>query len=514
MNVFAEFEAGITFDAFRVTLPNDWRLVRAEQVDQARTTRTSLAVTRDGKAWVAESRYPLTSPLRIVLTVLPDDGESLATVGMQPGNFVATREGRRLEPVGDALQAEIPVSESRGSSGRAFNLQAAGKLAAAPDAANLTFPATRAFTTEFWFQTVDRDVILLSTWDGDEAGSYPMEFIVDAGGNLRCYSGQNGMHYSVLSDRPVSDGSWHHVAYVRDAEARQASLFLDGKLVDSVYLPERMQSAAYPLIIGGRASAGSRPAVGLLDELRIFAGARSAEVIAAEARIPGRNLAERPLIFVDFESQLPPSLESDRSVFVPSDLALHQAISDARAMVRNGVVEIEWRITSGEAQTVTLERSENGLVFVPIYLVASGQRDSRTSSVDRSYSFQDLEAIGSTVAFYRFTQDFKDGSELISNTIKVGLGDPEAPESFTLIGNSPNPFVQSTQVIYELTEAMHVRLSVWDLSGHLVEWLVDRTVDPGRHEVSFSANDLPSGTYFVRMESEQGVLTRKMILRK
>ena len=44
--------------------------------------------------------------------------------------------------------------------------------------------------------------------------------------------------------------------------------------------------------------------------------------------------------------------------------------------------------------------------------------------------------------------------------------------------------------------------------------LVDATRDQGSHEVQFDATDLPSGTYFVRMRTVDGVQTRQIILMK
>lgn len=514
LNVFAQWEGGYTFDAVRISLPRHWQLLAAEQVDDARLHRTPLDLRREGGQWIVEGPTRFTSPIRLVITASPDGEEGVGSIKLQATNLVPTKGKLLSEAVGDAVRTDIPVEESRGSSGHALRLESAAKFDNGPDAELPEFSATGSFTVEFWFQTISRDVILLSTWNGEEAANYPFEFVVDAGGNLRCYEGLGGMHYSVVSDRPVSDGAWHHVAYVRDDTTHMASLMVDGRPVDSVYLPDDAGGRSYPVAIGGRISATSSKASGLFDELRIWNTARTAEVISAETRLPGRSLSRRPAILVDFEGALPPSLEGDDRVLAASDLALHQPVVGARAEVESGTVEIAWRVTGGEAQTVTLERSADGTEFVPIYLVVAGARDRTRSGFDRSYSFRDVEVNGASVAYYRLTQDFEDGSRIVSNTIKVGLGEAEVPSAFNLIGNSPNPFVLSTQVFFELTEPMHVRLSVWDISGHLVEWLANQEMEAGRHQVTFSADELPSGTYFVRMESEHGAMTRKMILRK
>lgn len=513
VSFFVEWEEGHTFDAIRVRLPNGWDLLAVREVDDTRLRQTAMRLRPEGDEWIAEARFRIATPLRVVVTALPDKRLGDATVEIQAGNLVPARKGLKLESVGEGKKASVVVEESRPAGGHALRLESAGVLRAALDADPARLPTTSSFAVEFWLQTVALDAIILSTWDGNEAGSYPFEFVIDAGGNLRCYSGLAGTHFSLVSTRPLADGEWHHIAYVRDADTNLASLYVDGRKDDSVFLADQGVSVSYPIALGGRVGSNALTTSGLIDEVRVWSHARSADAIVAGARLPGRGLSDRPAVVLDFESPLPASIEG-ADILVASDLALHQPVRDARAEVKTGGVEIAWRLTSAEAQTVTLERSEDGSVFLPIYLVVAGARDAAAGALDRGYSFTDVDVDGSTVFYYRFTQDFADGSRLVSNTLKLGLGDAEAPKSFELIGNSPNPFVHSTQVFFELTERMHVRLSVWDISGHLVDWLVNATLEPGRHFVPFTADDLPSGTYFVRMESEGGVETRKMILSK
>ena len=65
-----------------------------------------------------------------------------------------------------------------------------------------------------------------------------------------------------------------------------------------------------------------------------------------------------------------------------------------------------------------------------------------------------------------------------------------------------------------LPQAQTVRLAVYNALGQRVRLLVEGMVSEGAHEVQFEARDLPSGTYFYRLESQAGVVTRSMILMK
>ena len=85
-------------------------------------------------------------------------------------------------------------------------------------------------------------------------------------------------------------------------------------------------------------------------------------------------------------------------------------------------------------------------------------------------------------------------------------------ESVQLI-NSPNPFVESTLIMFELTENSQIELSVTDLTGKQIRVLADREFSPGAHQIEFNAAGLSSGVYFCRLRSADGVKIHKMILR-
>lgn len=93
-------------------------------------------------------------------------------------------------------------------------------------------------------------------------------------------------------------------------------------------------------------------------------------------------------------------------------------------------------------------------------------------------------------------------------------GETETPEELALNQNYPNPFNPATTISYELPEASHVELTVYDMLGRRVATLVDENIQAGRHEVSWNAEGVSSGTYIYRLEVSDsdaaGVLTRQM----
>ena len=99
--------------------------------------------------------------------------------------------------------------------------------------------------------------------------------------------------------------------------------------------------------------------------------------------------------------------------------------------------------------------------------------------------------------------------------------DAEHPVSyrFNLRPNTPNPFNPNTRIDFELDRARHVQVTIYDLAGRLVRRLVDRSLEPGRHNTVWDGRNgrgqrVASGVYFYRLASGDLLQTRKMVLLK
>jgi hypothetical protein len=96
----------------------------------------------------------------------------------------------------------------------------------------------------------------------------------------------------------------------------------------------------------------------------------------------------------------------------------------------------------------------------------------------------------------------------------------EAPElRLALDQNYPNPFNPQTTIQYHLERPGDVRVSIFDLQGRHVRTLVEGARDSGAHRVVWNGTDergqaVPAGTYVYRLETEQRLLSRTMVLVK
>ncbi len=90
------------------------------------------------------------------------------------------------------------------------------------------------------------------------------------------------------------------------------------------------------------------------------------------------------------------------------------------------------------------------------------------------------------------------------------------PLAFTMEQNYPNPFNPETQIRYELPEASHVTLRLYNLMGQLVRTLVDAEEPAGSHAVRWDGRDaqgqeLASGVYLYQIKAGSFVATKKML---
>lgn len=96
-------------------------------------------------------------------------------------------------------------------------------------------------------------------------------------------------------------------------------------------------------------------------------------------------------------------------------------------------------------------------------------------------------------------------------------GGPSAtliPTEFGLGQNYPNPFNAATVISFSLRESGRVTLEVYNIAGKKVATLVDGWQSAGEHHALFEASAFASGIYFYRLQAENAVQTKKIILMK
>ena len=90
----------------------------------------------------------------------------------------------------------------------------------------------------------------------------------------------------------------------------------------------------------------------------------------------------------------------------------------------------------------------------------------------------------------------------------------EVPTAFRLEQNYPNPFNPTTAIRFSISQSRFASLKVFDLLGKTVATLLNDNVKSGSYEVVFDATQMTSGVYFYRLQSDNLVQTRRLLLLK
>lgn len=77
--------------------------------------------------------------------------------------------------------------------------------------------------------------------------------------------------------------------------------------------------------------------------------------------------------------------------------------------------------------------------------------------------------------------------------------------------NQPNPFNNKTIISFKLNKTTNVCLKIYDITGKLVDEIINEIKPAGKHQVIFSPKNLQTGIYYYQFITEDKILTKKML---
>ncbi|RQV99040.1 T9SS C-terminal target domain-containing protein [bacterium] len=169
-------------------------------------------------------------------------------------------------------------------------------------------------------------------------------------------------------------------------------------------------------------------------------------------------------------------------------------------------VSLNWS-TASETNNDHFDILRNGTVV--------GRITAANSASGSSYNWTDSGLNnGRSYEYTLISVAVSGASEELATASATPNGSNATVLEYALHQNYPNPFNPETNITFDLVETSNVMLTVYNPMGQTVATLVSGELSAGRHSVSFSAADLPSGLYFYRMEAGEFSAVRKMILMK
>ncbi len=512
-NLFVEWQGDDVVAGGLLRLPPDWRLVDVASIRQGRREPVSWTFDSAAAAYRVTRSERVAGRTQFVFRVAAPDYDGRGAWSLTP--LIAGEKNEEELEMGLPMRAEV-VSEPSRLDESDLVAVFGGKTRIELRSRDLPiFTGDRSYTVECWFKSTGLGEVILSAWEGEEETGYPIELVVAPDGVVQFFRGEPGRHVSMSSRRPVADGTWHHVAIVHDEVRGWTRMLVDGVPADSLtgHTTDATAGSARRLCIGGRCEAAndersdsrSTAYSGRLDMIRFWPTARTVRQIAASMGEKIPPVAGMIAIGFDESSSRDLVVTGARIRREPTDFLFFDPVEDLSATMEAGAVRVEWKAGNRNTTEFVIERSRDGVLFEEV-----GRQEP--SGRHGSYEFADVEPPGGVV-YYRIRQMLANGGNRPSGTLKVGVGEelPTVTNS-RLAGNFPNPFGGRTTVRFEVRETEQLSVSVWDLSGHQVALLYEGQASAGTHEVPFESGDLPSGTYFVRLQTDEGVSTRTITL--
>ena len=75
-------------------------------------------------------------------------------------------------------------------------------------------------------------------------------------------------------------------------------------------------------------------------------------------------------------------------------------------------------------------------------------------------------------------------------------------------------FNPTTKIKFDLPNSSIVRINVFDITGRMINEILNMNLNAGSYETEFNGANLSSGIYYYRIEAGNFVETKKMILIK
>lgn len=116
-----------------------------------------------------------------------------------------------------------------------------------------------------------------------------------------------------------------------------------------------------------------------------------------------------------------------------------------------------------------------------------------------------------------YVQEWYKRYRISGGTVTIGIEQlsSEIPNKFSLSQNYPNPFNPSTNINYTVAKNSNITLKIYDVTGKVLQTLVNEQQSAGTYKVSMTALNMASGVYFYVLESDGVKIdSKKMILVK
>ncbi len=188
-------------------------------------------------------------------------------------------------------------------------------------------------------------------------------------------------------------------------------------------------------------------------------------------------------------------------------------VAYAQYQTENDRLQVHVSTNCGSTWTQVYSKQGSTLSTAP----ATTTSFTPTSAQWRSESINMTSYIGNTNVLVRFRGISNYGNNLFLDNINMNssmVGIYEESANSSSLDVYPNPFSNNTTLEINLTANQKVRVDVYNVIGENVYSIDKGQLPSGEHKVVLNAEELPSGVYFVTLTTNEGRISKRVVVNK
>lgn len=185
-------------------------------------------------------------------------------------------------------------------------------------------------------------------------------------------------------------------------------------------------------------------------------------------------------------------------------------LPDFKSGLLGDSVKLSWRASNQQSKTVyNIQRTvQSDTGTIPWKIIATIKPHKKISS--KYYEYFDEPDISGTL-YYRITEANSSGGMQVSETEKINYFGNSVEAA---VGqNNPNPFSDSTTISFFLPDSNEVTFDFFNDHVELINE-IKKKFPAGDNKITFSAEGLDPGIYFYRMQVDDFIDVKKMVITK
>jgi hypothetical protein len=162
-----------------------------------------------------------------------------------------------------------------------------------------------------------------------------------------------------------------------------------------------------------------------------------------------------------------------------------------------------FKINTTTGDTLNSCKTGFGVLTVGIAFNGAGQLFGITGTGTASSNFISInKSTGSGVLVGPVGLNGITGIAYSSSTVSSVNKETELPRSFSLMQNYPNPFNPSTSIEYSIPVDSHVKITIYNLLGEVVDKIADTYKPAGQYKITWDGSSRTSGIYFYELSAK------------